>query len=94
MYVGSLNVSKGTWERQYYRCSAQIGQQPGIRQRCNGKLLAADWVATLVWDDIKAFVSNPGDVVRRLQQRIEAELDTVPGAEARKRELQQAIAGK
>ena len=47
-----------------------------------------------MWDDITAFVSDPGEVVHRLKERMEAELGGVTNSEARKRQLQQAIALK
>ena len=66
MYTGMLNTSGQDWRRYYYRCGSQVGEKRIGRPRCAGKLIGADWIEDLVWEDIKAFVMNPGDVIHRL----------------------------
>ncbi len=47
-----------------------------------------------MWEDIKGFVLNPGDVIQQLQDRMNAEFEATPGAESRRWELTQAITAK
>ena len=92
-YTGALVASK-EWSRYYYRCGTQTGARPPGQPRCSSKVIDAEWIENTVWEDIQAFVSNPGDVVHRLQARMESEVNDTPSLEARKRELQRALAAK
>jgi len=90
-YGGFMTSGKGS-NRLYYRCGSQVGESArGGQQTCNGKLIPAEWLEDRVWEDISAFVMNPGEVVHKLKERMESELDTVSKGEARKRELEKAI---
>jgi len=64
---------------------------PGWSRVCNGKFISAEWLEDQVWEDINAFVMNPGEVVHKLKERMESELATVSKGETRKRELEKAI---
>ncbi|MCZ6535480.1 MAG: recombinase zinc beta ribbon domain-containing protein, partial [Chloroflexi bacterium] len=88
-YGGFMASGKGS-NRLYYRCGSQGGES-ATGLTCNGKLIPAKWLESQVWDDINAFVMNPGDVVHKLKERMEAELTTVSKGETRKRELEKAI---
>ena len=76
--------------RLYYRCGSQGGES-ATGLTCNGKLIPAKWLEERIWEDISSFVMNPGDVVQKLKERMEAELATVSTGETRKRELEKAI---
>jgi site-specific DNA recombinase len=95
MYAGAQTAvpSRG-WSRLYYRCGSQAGARNPWQPRCNGKLIGTDWLEGLVWKDIETFLSNPGDVINRLQERIQADLEPVAGANARKRDLELAMGAK
>ncbi|MCZ6535453.1 MAG: hypothetical protein O6914_05710, partial [Chloroflexi bacterium] len=60
----------------------------------NGKVISAEWLEGKVWEDIRSFVMNPGEVVHKLKERMESELATVSKGETRKRELEKAISQK
>ncbi|MDA1128606.1 MAG: recombinase family protein, partial [Chloroflexi bacterium] len=77
----------------YYRCGAQMGDRQS-QSRCSGKMLAADWMENLVWEDIKKFVANPGQVLEELQARMTEELASTPSAEERRQELERILAQK
>jgi site-specific DNA recombinase len=67
-YTGYVQTAKaGKYRYAYYRCSddhpsrrlrAEKGHAPGVR---------ADWLEELVWSDVRAFLSDPGAVVERIQ---------------------------
>ena len=96
-YVGAQNSSrKSTWRKFYYRCnsgSSSGSRKPGTPS-CNGRSIGVEWLDDLVWDDIRRFAHNPGDVVQQLQERIASEINTAPNAESRKREIQKSIVSK
>ena len=78
---------------RYYRCGSQAGDKLG-QDRCNAKMIPAQWIEDLVWEDIKAFVSNPGDVINALKERMDQELQSIPSTETRRQELAKAINAK
>ena len=79
----------------YYRCGAQMGdRQIDPSQRCQAKMLSAEWLEELVWADIKKFVSNPGDVLEKLQTRMTEELASTPSTEERRQEIERVLALK
>ena len=92
-YQGSRVVKKN-WERHYYRCGSQSGYGRVSSGLCNAKHLHANQIEEIVWEDIRSFIENPGDVLDKLQERMQADLEQAPDAEARKRELQRAVVAK
>ena len=95
MYAGvRMANEKIDWQKFYYRCGSQTGaRQPG-EPPCTAKLIGVEWLDNLVWNDIRSFIMNPGDVVQKLRERIESEAGAVPDNETRRRELHRAIAAK
>ena len=78
-----------------YRCnSASNPKHVHDHGRCIGKSINAEWLEDKVWEDIKGFVLNPGDVIQQLQEQINSELESAPDVETRRRELAQAITAK
>jgi site-specific DNA recombinase len=73
-YVGSWSNKVG-----WYRCGGQPVERGPIPGRCLGMAVRNDAIESPVWDDIEAWLRNPGDV-----------LDALDGAS--EREAQGAIA--
>ncbi|HEU6439285.1 MAG TPA: recombinase family protein [Terriglobales bacterium] len=73
-YVGSWSNKVG-----WYRCGGQLVERGPIPGRCLGTSVRNDAIELPVWDDIEAWLRNPGDV-----------LDALDGAS--EREAQGAIA--
>ena len=94
-YVGFITSSKRTVRSLYYRCnSASNPKHVHDHGRCIGKSINAEWLEDKVWEDIKGFVLNPGDVIQQLKEQINSELESAPDVETRRRELAQAITAK
>jgi len=93
VYTGAL-ASSGRQKKAYYRCSSQLGVRKSIEIRCKGKLIPAELLESLVWEEIRSFVMNPGKVIHKLKKRMDAELKGTPNEEARKRKLQREITQK
>ena len=92
-FTGATFNTKDNPVVRYYRCGSQAGDRLG-RERCNAKVIAAQWIEDLVWEDIKAFVANPGEVINTLKERMDQELQSVPSVETRRQELVKSIKAK
>jgi site-specific DNA recombinase len=91
----STTSGGNSWSGIYYRCGAQVGDRGAMAtERCKAKAIRADWIEDLVWKDIKGFVTNPGQVLEKLQERIIEELATTPSTEERRQEIERALAQK
>ena len=77
----------------YYRCGTQMGDRQ-THHRCNGKMIAADWLEDLVWNDIKKFVMDPGEVLEKLQAQMDMRSEAIPSSEERRHELERLMALK
>ena len=69
VFIGHHSV-RGGWERYYYKCSGQGGEQKIGRGPCIAKMITADWIEAQVWEDISGFLVSPGAVIYRLQERM------------------------
>jgi transcriptional regulator with XRE-family HTH domain len=60
----------------YYRCNGRQ-QARGLYglngKKCPSKGLNGDYVERLVWADIESFLSNPGEIIERLRERVAAQ---------------------
>ena len=94
-FVGYLSSnSKTNWRTHYYRCASQVNDRKIIGRSCNSKVINSDWIENLIWEDIKGFVKNPGEVIHKPRDQMKAELSNAPQSEKRRRELHQAITAK
>ena len=53
-----------------------------------------DWLDSIIWEDIKAFVENPGDVIQQLQEHMREDNVPLEQPDEIRRELEKAIAAK
>ena len=83
-FVGARN-KRG----RYYRCTGQTGAATG--PRCKAKMIVVEWIERTIWEDITGFITNPGDVLALLKERLDEELSGLPTNEARRHELNRAI---
>jgi len=60
-YVGSWSQGVG-----WYRCGGQLVERGAIPGRCPGCAVRADRMEPLIWDDVQAWLLNPGDVLDEL----------------------------
>ena len=79
----------------YYRCGAQMAERQTVSpQLCRAKMIRTDWLDKLVWEDIKGFVANPGEVIEKLHKKMVDELASTPSAEERRGEIERILAQK
>jgi len=75
--VGSSGHSKK--ERVYYRCMGTVNQDAG--KQCGAKLVRAVDIEKTVWGDLVAFIVNPSQIYRLVEERIVRIKENKPGAE-------------
>ena len=77
---------------RYYRCSSQFSSnKASTGTSCDAKMIPADAVEQEVWDYLKIFAKNPGDVLEELRTNMALELADVPKIEDRRKELDRLI---
>jgi hypothetical protein len=69
-YVGSQGRQGVGW----YRCGGQLVERGPLPGRCWGQSIRTDVIEPPIWDDIEAWLRNPGDIL----QTLEAEIERVP----------------
>ena len=82
-YVGSQGRQGVGW----YRCGGQLVERGPLPGRCWGQSIRTDVIEPPIWDDIEAWLRNPGDILQTLEAEIERvpdvkkALGTVPGVQ-------------
>lgn len=91
----SARKGKGSVTFLYYRCGAQMSEkQIDSPQLCQAKMIRTDWLDDVVWKDIKAFVTDPGEVLEKLQAKMTETLASTPSTEERRQEIERVLAIK
>ena len=62
----SSRISGGIKKYVYYGCISNRPDRDGGALPHRAPNIPAEWLESLVWDDIRAFVENPGEVLERL----------------------------
>jgi site-specific DNA recombinase len=74
--TGSATSATGGKEYRYYRCTAirneTISEIPRHRAPC----VSAPWLEDLVWQDVKWFLENPGEILERVREQLKGDDDT------------------
>ncbi|TAK31154.1 MAG: hypothetical protein EPO21_18000 [Chloroflexota bacterium] len=92
-YVGNTMGHRGGKERKpVYRCgSASHRENPDLTTRCKGKMIPAEWLEDLVWQDCRAFILNPGEALAQAQQQLRNRMEQSTTAEAERHALLQRL---
>jgi site-specific DNA recombinase len=60
------------WVGRYYRCGSQLSSlRPDPNKRCPAKMLAADEIERIVWEDCRAYVHDPGKALEDAWQQFQ-----------------------
>jgi site-specific DNA recombinase len=82
----------GSWGRGFpwYRCNGALTDRRPVQERCPAKALKGPDLEPLVWEDVKRFLRNPGDILEELTR--EREIDAgVAIAEAERVTLESTL---
>ncbi len=67
-FAGSSSTARG--RRYHYYCAAREGRAATIH---NCPRVSAPWLEETVWEDVRRFAQNPGEVLEQLTAQIERE---------------------
>lgn len=91
--TGQVGSTKGA--SSYYRCMpAKDRTRPDGSKTCRAKHIRAEWLESLVWEDCKRFIYEPGDALDEAQRQLRARLERAAGLESQQRALLQQIGEK
>jgi site-specific DNA recombinase len=79
-FVGHPSHSHGKI-RYYYVCNDTRPQNQKKTARGHAPYVRAEWVEELVWQDVRRFLENPGEVLERLRAEIQGDGEGVALAE-------------
>lgn len=71
-YTGGFSSPSGTDKRYYrYHChQRRTKMYDGRRTVCSCPAVKAEWLEGLVWEDVKTFLANPGELLARVREQM------------------------
>jgi site-specific DNA recombinase len=90
--TGRTHIARGK-QYPYYKCSDDHVLRSHRGPTHQAPYVNATWLEGLVWDDVKRFLENPGEVLERIREQLTAADDTEE-LEARRAELTRRLATK
>ncbi len=85
-FVGDPGRSSAGKRLDYYGCTRKKRvYNPNRPTRC--PRVNAEWLEGLIWADVRRFLENPGEVLERVRQSLEAESEGVEDLTARRADL-------
>lgn len=95
-YCGTAShVARG--EKRYYRCvSSSHGpaRYLVVGERCRSRAVPAEELEAQIWDDVSAFVREPGPILNELAERMATHLDEVDRLRTEQTRLERALRDK
>jgi site-specific DNA recombinase len=89
-YVGHVS-DKG---KRHYRCAGVCIRVTNDPRYCRGRLIDADWLEGVIWEDVRRFITHPGEALEEARQQLLARQRAQPEAEAQRQALLAELAGK
>jgi site-specific DNA recombinase len=74
--TSTARVSGGSKKYSYYGCESNRTNRGGGAPRHRAPYIAAEWLESLVWTDVRAFLANPGEVLERVREHMANEDDS------------------
>jgi len=92
--VGNASSNPKTGKRYYqYRCGTRLRVHDPRYQGYSCPHINAEWAEGLVWQDIRRFVENPGEVLNQVREQLEGG-ERAETLEQRLESLEKRLAGK
>ena len=57
----------------WYRCNGYLVDRGPVKGRCSSKAVKGETVEPQIWADIEAFLRNPGELLKKLEEEAEAD---------------------
>jgi hypothetical protein len=87
------NCSRRGKKYYYYACRAAKTYNFGLAPPHKASFVSAEWLEELVWSDVRRFLEDPGEVLERLREQLDA-ADDAGELEARRKELAKRLAAR
>ncbi len=71
-FVGHPAHARGQ-RRNYYKCNDDRPERRRKAGKGHAPCVRAEWIEGLVWQDVKRFLENPGEVLKQLKERAAAD---------------------
>jgi site-specific DNA recombinase len=92
---GSAYTGSAGKDGRSYRCGESCGRASGgLQGRCTAKMLKADWLEAVVWDECRRFLLNPGEALDEVRRKLREQMTQATGFEARRRETLELLTAK
>jgi site-specific DNA recombinase len=93
-YVGNATShSKGAKRYYQYRCGTRVRVHDPRYRGNSCPYINAEWLESLVWQDVRGFLQNPGEVLERVREQLEGG-ERAEALEERLASLQKRLAAK
>ena len=93
-YVGNATShSKGAKRNYQYRCGTRVRVHDPRYRGNSCPYINAEWLESLVWQDVRGFLQNPGEVLERVREQLEGG-ERAEALEERLASLQKRLAAK
>jgi site-specific DNA recombinase len=92
-YRGTCASGSRTGKRYYYYGCGRRGATYDKRVERSCPSVNAEWLEDLVWQDVRSFLENPGEVLERVREQLEGD-DQADELEERRESLKNRLAGK
>jgi site-specific DNA recombinase len=93
-YVGNATShSKGGKRYYQYRCGTRVRVHDPRYRGYSCPQITAEWLESLVWQDVRGFLENPGEVLERVREQLEGG-ERVEALEQRLASLRKRLAAK
>lgn len=93
-YSGTVR-DRGSGRGRYYRCNGQLSSnRVRPEDRCQAKMVDANYIEGLVWEDIRSFVLNPGAALEQARAQLESRRAQTPDVGRERRTVEQQLEAK
>lgn len=90
--TGQTHTSRGK-KYPYYRCSDSHPARSYRGPAHAAPYVRADWLEAIVWNDVRAFLENPGELLERVREQMKSD-DATAELEARRADISKRLAAK
>jgi site-specific DNA recombinase len=93
-YVGQVYTNRNGTTGACYRCCGRSPDHYARTERCRARVANAAWLESVVWEDCRTFIRNPGEALAEAGRQVRARLHQVARVEAERGHYMQALADK
>jgi site-specific DNA recombinase len=91
--TGRATTARGR-EYRYYTCTAASNERVSKLPAHRPPYVSAPWLEDLVWQDVKWFLENPGEILERAREQLRSQDDDTEELTERREDLAKRLAAK